>query len=420
MGWRSRGPTSTRLATLAVAGLSFLALATDAQARQAWSPPGEWSPVGADPSKSAFNVNGNGAVHVRPDDKTDGADLPSEMKYIANMLPAGYTDCSQVPLSNPAWVTGKPADGTIVKCIYVTGFALKNHGKANFDVSLEFALKKMDGFPTTAQQLFRAGFPFRSTTKITLDGDFGKDKNGNATPMSIALAGKSYSAVQPLGLVLAGKQVTALGGYTFGPDGYGIQNARVTIWNTAAAASCTTGTPVAETKTASDGFWFIWNTGDNNNSVSTANNLPSGVKYYVKVCDVIGIPNVNWPARYMDHNLGNKEFDEEDFLIAPTSRVVFVKQPANTKANANFTVTGQLVDSYGQNVTTDNVTQVTLDLSANPGGATLTCASTTATVVNGLATFSNCKLNVIATSYQLRVSSPGLQPSTSNYFNITK
>ena len=40
--------------------------------------------------------------------------------------------------------------------------------------------------------------------------------------------------------------------------------------------------------------------------------------------------------------------------------------------------------------------------------------------MNGVATFSNCKINVIANSYQLRVSSPSLTSSTSNFFNITK
>jgi hypothetical protein len=129
---------------------------------------------------------------------------------------------------------------------------------------------------------------------------------------------------------------------------------------------------------------------------------------------------VNWPARYMSHKLGNKEFDEEDFYISPTTSVVFTKQPPNTRSVNTFAVAAQLQDAFGQPVPNDTTTPITLTLSGGTSGATLTCSPANSnTQTGGVANFM-CNVNTIGNNYQLTASSPGLKSSTSNYFNITK
>jgi hypothetical protein len=125
----------------------------------------------------------------------------------------------------------------------------------------------------------------------------------------------------------------------------------------------------------------------------------------------------------MNHKLENKEFDEEDFFVSPTVRVVLTKQRVNTRVNTAFSLTA-LVDAWGQTVTGDRSSQVSLGFSpgGNAGGSTanVTCAANSVSVSAGVATFGKCKVKVIANGYQLQVSSSGVASSTSNYSNITK
>ena len=66
--------------------------------------------------------------------------------------------------------------------------------------------------------------------------------------------------------------------------------------------------------TQSDGFYFISKVGSDQTSTS-ASNLASGIKYYAAVC---ATPTGAFrAARYIDHKLANKEFDEEDFYVGP-------------------------------------------------------------------------------------------------------
>ena len=75
---------------------------------------------------------------------------------------------------------------------------------------------------------------------------------------------------------------------------------------------------------------------------------------------------------------------------AAATHLAFVQQPGNATAGAILSpaITVQLLDANNNVVTSDNSTQVTITLGANPGGATLS-GTTTVTVHNGVATFSN-------------------------------
>jgi hypothetical protein len=82
----------------------------------------------------------------------------------------------------------------------------------------------------------------------------------------------------------------------------------------------------------------------------------------------------------------------------------------------------QIQDAAGAVVTTDNTTSVRLDITTGTGtaGAILTCTSNPITAVNGVATFSNCRIDRAGVGYTLTASSnPVLTPVVSATFNIT-
>ena len=409
------------------------------------------------PYASAFVTQGPNAINIRPGPGGPPAGPPAPVGppgpgggpnmqfHVAYIVggPSAPTDCTTAGSAfnssgqvQGQWIAGEPADGTNVKCIYASGLNLPPHGKANMDVNLQtvLAAKGNSGWASNAQNLFRAGFPFRSVTTVTLDPDFGlmckpPNSNTNCTDphhFNATYGGKQYSGPQALGLVFAGKQVTAIGGFAFDQNAYGISGANVLLFNSQAdaqAANCNTSDSrvVGWATTQSDGFYFIDDTGFNPATppANDPNNLPFNIQYYVAVCNVPGVPMVNWPARYMQgppNKLGNKQFDEEDFFISPTTSVVFTKQPMNTKSNTAFTVSAQLQDAFGQPVPNDTSTPITLTPSMN----SMTCTpSNTQPQTGGVATFS-CKIATVANNYQLTGSAPSLRSSTSQFFNITK
>ena len=212
-----------------------------------------------DATRSAFAVQGGRPVRVHPDDKTD--DMPVTIKWLG-ALPGGSPSCSDVadPDSGSPWTTGQPADGTIVKCIKIEGMAIPKHGRAQIDVNYGFALKGMDLWPADAQARFIAGFAFKSTTTVQLDSN----------PQLGSLANRTYVGNQVAGLVGAGQQVTAVGGFVFDGNGAGVAGAPVKVFG-AAQTSCAATTGLATTVTTmADGFYFA--------------PVADGTKWWVGVC----------------------------------------------------------------------------------------------------------------------------------------
>ena len=346
---------------------------------------------------SAFWIQGSHSIHVHPDDRTD--DMPVTIQY-SSSAPGG--DCAAT--SGIIWSSGQPADGTLIKCIKITGFSIPKHHSAKIDVTYDFALKGTDLWPSNAQTMFRAGFSFKSATTVHLDSPISGNPSGN------------YSGNQVAGIVGAGQQVTAVGGFVYDRNGNGVGGATIKLFNSASGASCA-NTAVAQDITTVDGFYFIWAAGSNQ-SVST-NSLASGVQYYVMVCN-LSLPQPNWPARSLDHKLGNKEFDEEDFYVSTSSALSFTQQPTGTRAGqAMGTVKVAVVDYFGNVVTGDNATSVTLAIGAGPSSATLS-GTTTMTVVGGVATFTGLSINLAGNGYSLVGTSPPLTGATSSSFNISK
>ena len=105
----------------------------------------------------------------------------------------------------------------------------------------------------------------------------------------------------------------------------------------------------------------------------------------------------------------------------PPTKLAFVQGPSNTAAGATITpaVTVAVEDANGNIETSDNATQVSLAIGANPAGGTLSGGSAV-TVASGIATFSGLSIDTAGTGYTLTASStPSYTGATSAPFNIT-
>ncbi len=330
---------------------------------------------------SVFTADGWKAVRAHPDDRDEDVDVTV---WWASTAPSG--NC--LATSGITWNLGQPANGQRVKCIKVEGIEIPKKHEAHIHLSLEFALKNVDNWPATAQTAFRAGFAFKSTTTVQLDSDF---------PIA-ALRDAKYVGNDAAGLTFAGQKVTAVGGFLFDTNGAGIGGATVKLFDTAPTpGTACTATPRSSYVTDPDGFYFIFKNGLNTMASSGANDLPSGLKYYLAVCDAsagnppTAVPNAYLPARYIDHKLGNKEFDEEDFYISNPTHIAFSTEPVpGNRANRTmYTVQVAVLDAWN-NVVDDDSTVITLSHSNGPGTLTGTL---TRTMSNGYATFSDLKIS---------------------------
>jgi hypothetical protein len=106
-------------------------------------------------------------------------------------------------------------------------------------------------------------------------------------------------------------------------------------------------------------------------------------------------------------------------VAGPAARLAFTTQPSNVAAGSVITpsVAVTVQDGLGNTVLTSGVS-VGLALDSNPGGAVLTGTSPV-TTANGVATFTNLRLDKTGTGYTLVATASGLTPATSGAFNVT-
>jgi hypothetical protein len=102
----------------------------------------------------------------------------------------------------------------------------------------------------------------------------------------------------------------------------------------------------------------------------------------------------------------------------PVVALVFTSQPVTTTATTTLTPAVQVTarDSVG-NTVTSFTSNVTMSISTNPGGGTLSGTVTVAAVA-GVANFSNLHIDKVGTGYRLAATS-GALTVTSNAFSIT-
>jgi hypothetical protein len=100
------------------------------------------------------------------------------------------------------------------------------------------------------------------------------------------------------------------------------------------------------------------------------------------------------------------------------TKLVFMTQPTAVVAGSSVSpsVTVAAEDSLNRIVTTSNAT-ITIAISTNPGGGTLS-GTASAAVVNGVATFANLSIDKTGTGYKLTATSSSLSV-VSSAFNVT-
>jgi trimeric autotransporter adhesin len=105
--------------------------------------------------------------------------------------------------------------------------------------------------------------------------------------------------------------------------------------------------------------------------------------------------------------------------VGPATKLVYSQQPTTIVAGSTITpaVTATVQDAGNNTVTSSNAT-VTVAISTNPGGGTLSGTLST-TPSSGVVTFADLSIDKTGTGYKLTLSSTGLTSAVSNTFNVT-
>jgi photosystem II stability/assembly factor-like uncharacterized protein/uncharacterized protein YjbI with pentapeptide repeats len=132
-------------------------------------------------------------------------------------------------------------------------------------------------------------------------------------------------------------------------------------------------------------------------------------------------PGYTFDPPYRNYSDVVGDISGEDYSVtsAAAFRLAFSQQPSNTVIGTNITpaVAIEIQDEFG-NILGNASNPVTLSLSTNPGGATLS-GTLTVNAVEGVATFSDLKIDKLGSGYILRATSGSLTASDSNPFNVS-
>src|SRR5262249_18961468 len=100
------------------------------------------------------------------------------------------------------------------------------------------------------------------------------------------------------------------------------------------------------------------------------------------------------------------------------SKLAFTVQPSNVPSGASITPAVQVtVEDAQGNPVTAATNMITMAISNNPAGGTLSGTLTLA-AVNGVATFANLSIDKLGAGYTLSASATGLTGATSYAFNV--
>jgi hypothetical protein len=105
---------------------------------------------------------------------------------------------------------------------------------------------------------------------------------------------------------------------------------------------------------------------------------------------------------------------------AAADHLLFLQMPTDTAAGQTITppVTVEVVDQFGNLVTSDNTDTITLSIGTNPSGGTLS-GTLTVTVSGGIATFSDLSIDLAGDGYTLHATATALTATDSGAFRIT-
>jgi hypothetical protein len=179
-----------------------------------------------------------------------------------------------------------------------------------------------------------------------------------------------------------------------------------TVSPTGATLSCTSAGGLAQTRTNGYAATFTF-----------SGCVVSKTGYYALKATLSG-------ATTLASGATNPIYGSTFSVTGVATSLAFTSQPTGGTAGIAWTqpVIVALKDAYGNIVSSDSSTQVSLAISTNPAGGTLTCTNgLTQYVSMGVATFTGCSVNRIGTGYTLRASTPynsSIAAATSSAFNI--
>jgi hypothetical protein len=126
-----------------------------------------------------------------------------------------------------------------------------------------------------------------------------------------------------------------------------------------------------------------------------------------------------YPAYYNYLNVTSDLSGKNYTFLGPPKSLSFIQQPTDAAAGATITppVRVAIMDAFGSIVTTAT-NNVTISLSSNPGGGTLSGTLSKA-AVEGIATFDELSVDKIGAGYSLKAASESLTEAQSTPFNIT-
>jgi hypothetical protein len=108
-------------------------------------------------------------------------------------------------------------------------------------------------------------------------------------------------------------------------------------------------------------------------------------------------------------------------VTPPATRIAFASQPSNAQVGVAITPAVQVVvqNTNGETITSSNV-PISLTIAPGTGavGAVLT-GGATQTAVSGVVNFTNLRINLAGTGYQLVATATGFPSITSTAFDIT-
>jgi hypothetical protein len=151
-------------------------------------------------------------------------------------------------------------------------------------------------------------------------------------------------------------------------------------------------------------------------SGTTTRNAVAGVATF----DDLSVDRTSLNYRLVATTPGAAGTESGNFQItaAPAARLDFLAQPVTTTAGATMpTFTVRALDDFG-NVNTSFNGAVTVALSVNPGGGTVS-GTTTVNAIGGTATFAGLSIDKSGTGYRFEATSGTLTPDVSNAFSIT-
>ena len=178
----------------------------------------------------------------------------------------------------------------------------------------------------------------------------------------------------------------------------------------------------------------------NSNTTINLNTTSSGGKFYLDNVGSLEITSVTIPSGqntvsfyYKDTKAGvptitcsetpsqgwTDAVQQQTINPADANKLAFIVQPSTTTAGQVITPAVQVAvqDQYGNTITSDNSTQITISTNANPWGSSL-LGTKTKIVSNGVAIFNDLSIQKTGIGYQLKAEAVSLNPDISDLFDI--